>query len=102
MQSRMKGVVSMTSTADAAYQADGSALLKDVDPEASEAWNAVGDVELLGLLEFLSLGPRCLCRSDCDHVFEMEFLLVVGCGEVAADAQHGVAADLYVNVRCNV
>jgi hypothetical protein len=48
----------MTSTADAEYQADGSALLKDVDPEASEAWNAVGDVELLGLLEFLSLGRR--------------------------------------------
>jgi hypothetical protein len=36
-------------------QPDGSALLKDVDPEASEAWNAVGDVELLRFLEFLSL-----------------------------------------------
>src|SRR4029450_9173383 len=42
----------------AEYQPDGSALLKDVDPEASEAWNAVGNVELLGLLEFLSLGRR--------------------------------------------
>ena len=61
---------------DAQHQADRAALLEDVDAEAPEARHAVGEVELLRLLEFLTLRRRHDRRAHRHHVVVLEALVL--------------------------
>ena len=83
---------------DAEDETDGAALLKDVAAEPAEAGDAVGEVDLLRVLEFLALAGRHHRRAHRDDVLVIEPLLVGRGHEHAAHAHHRVAADLQVQV----
>ena len=101
---RTRGQVQLVDRADlhrddAEDHADGAALLEDVAAEAAEAGNAVGEVDFLGLLEFLSLGRRQHGRSSWrprlrDRASSRRGPAV----RLPRDAHHRVAADLQVKV----
>ena len=83
---------------DAEHHADGAALLEDVDAEAAEAGDAVGEVDLVGLLELLLLvvvhdperHPRDLLGRQAAGVLQRD--------ERAVDAEHRRQAGLEVDV----
>ena len=61
---------------DAQHEADGAALLKDVDAEPAQAGHAVGQVDFLGVLELLGVDLRHDRRAHGDDVFVVEALVL--------------------------
>ena len=84
---------------DAQHQADGAALLEDVAAEAAEPVDAVGEVDVLVLLELLDV---LRAEDRLRHrlgVRAIEPLFLGRDDERAVDPHHRVAADLQVQVR---
>ena len=75
----------------------GAALLEDVDPEAREAGDAVGEVAVQPLREGLLLFLRHDGEDHCLALLGRQLLLVEG-DELARDAEHGREPHLEVDV----
>ena len=84
---------------DAQDDADGAALLEDVAAEAAQAGHAVGQVELLGVLEPLALVGGHDRRRHVDQGFVVEPDVLGQRPQLAVDADDRVVADLEVDVR---
>ena len=84
---------------DAKHHADRAALLEHVAAEPAEARNAVGEIDVLRVLELLPLTGRHDGRRDGHRVVVIEPSIGGRGHEVAADPHHRIAADLQVQVR---
>ena len=82
----------------AQHQADRAALLEDVAAEPPEAGHAVGEIDVLGVLELLPLPGRHDRGGNRDRVLVIEPPVAGRGHEVAAHPHHGKAADLQVQV----
>ena len=83
---------------DAQDHADGAALLEDVAAEAAEPGHAVGEVDLLRVLEPLAVRRRHDRRGHLDQILVIELAARRDRHELAVDARHREAADLEVQV----
>ena len=72
---------------------------KTLQRKRPEAGDAVGEVDLLAVLELLALGRGHDRRRHRDGVLVVEAALLGGRDEVAPHPHHRVAADLQVEVR---
>src|SRR5262249_13331915 len=84
---------------DAQHQPDGAALLEDVDAEAPQSGNRIGQVDLEVILEFLLLPAAHDAEGHGDGVFLGQAGQLAQGGQAAIDPDHGEAADLQVEVR---
>ena len=78
---------------------DRAALLKSIAAESAEAGHAVGEIDLVIVLEALAVGRRQDRGGHGDHVFMIEALIGNGRHERASDPQHRIASDFQVQVR---
>ncbi len=84
---------------DDEHGADGAALLEDVAAEPAEARHAVGEVDLLRVLEPLALGGRHDGGRHLHEVLVVQLLVIGDANEPPMDAGHGIGPDLQVKVR---
>ena len=83
---------------DAQHHAHRPALLEDVDAEAAEPGDAVGEVDFLRLDELVALLGRHHLRAHRQRVFVHQPLFFADRDEHAGDARHRIGADLEVKV----
>jgi hypothetical protein len=83
---------------DAKDHADVAALLEHVDAEAAEAGDAIGHVELGGLLKLLLLAVGHHAEGHGQHFFRRDARDVSKGSQEAIDAQIGVVADFEMQV----
>ena len=84
---------------DTEHHADGAALLERVAAEAAQAGDAVGEVDLVVLLELVAVADRQHRGRHRDHLLVLEPLVFQGGHEAATHPHHGERADLQVQVR---
>jgi hypothetical protein len=84
---------------DAEDHPDGAALLKRVAAEPTEPRHAVGEVDLVVVLELFAVAGRQDRGGHRHHVLVIEAFFFGGRRQRAADPHHRVAAHLQVEVR---
>ncbi len=84
---------------DAQNDTDRAALLKDVCPEASEAGDAVTDIDFRDLFKALLLPVGHHRERHVESVFLLQTRSIFDWMEFAADAHNGEGPHLEVEVR---
>jgi hypothetical protein len=84
---------------DAEDHAERAALLEGVAAEAAEPGDAVGQVDLVMVLELLAVRGGQDRRGDGQQVLMVEPAVLGGGRKAAADPHHRVAPDLQVQIR---